>query len=318
MGKYHQSIVRNKMKFILSTLNNIDMSSVMMAYNAMKQQAYKMQGVGMGNAETKKMNFIKRLMNSGLNLQTMAINSLKGFLKTERDQEAEDQRKHENEMKEKGRIIKLIMDSNLRYLAAGFRKSLLFTRDEMAKENNWAKKQRGMINRIMSANSRLLSMAFNKLVSEYNYQQSILKNKMKFILLTLNNKDMSSVMMAYNGMKQQAHKLQGLGMGNAEMKKMNFIKKIMNSAYNLQTMAINSLKEFLKNERDQESEDQRNYENEMKEKGRIIRLISDSNLRLLAAGFRKSLLFTKDEMDKESNLVKKQRGIFRKMLDANI
>merc|ERR1711957_528181 len=194
MGKYHQSIVRNKMKFILSTLNNRDMSSVMMAYNGMKQQFYKMQGVGMGNAETKKMNFIKMIMNSGYNLQTMAINSMKEFLKSEKELEEENHRNYENEMKEKGRIIKLIMDSNLRFLAAGFRKSLLFTRDETAKENNKIKKQRGMINRMMSSKSRLLSMAFNKLVSDYKYHQSIVRNKMKFILSTLNNRDMSSVM----------------------------------------------------------------------------------------------------------------------------
>merc|ERR1711957_656351 len=237
----------------------------------------------------------------------MAINSMKEFLKNERELEEEKHRNYENEMKEKGRIIKLIMDSNLRFLAAGFRKSLLFTRDETAKENNMTKKQRGMINRIMSTNSRLLSMAFNKLVSDYKYHQSIVRNKMKFILSTLNNRDMSSVMMAYNGMKQQFYKMQGVGMGNSETKKMNFIKMIMNSGYNLQTMAINSMKEFLKNERELEEEKHRNYENEMKEKGRIIKLIMDSNLRFLAAGFRKSLLFTRDETAKENNKTKKQR-----------
>ena len=42
----------------------------------------------------------------------------------------------------------------------------------------------------------------------------------------------------------------GIGMGDAEMKKVSLIKRMMNKSHNLQIMAINSIKMFLKNDRD--------------------------------------------------------------------
>jgi len=59
---------------------------------------------------------------------------------------------------------------------------------------------------------------------------------------------------AYNSLRQKANQLNGLGMGQATMKKASLIKRLTNKGYNLQVMAINCLKQFLKIERDLEKE----------------------------------------------------------------
>jgi len=46
--------------------------------------------------------------------------------------------------------------------------------------------------------------------------------------------------------------LNGVGMGDAQMKKVSMIKRLMNKGYNLQICTINSLKEFLSFKRDEE------------------------------------------------------------------
>jgi hypothetical protein len=46
--------------------------------------------------------------------------------------------------------------------------------------------------------------------------------------------------------------LNGKGMGTAGMKKVQLIKRITNQSHNQQVMAVNSLREFLTHERDQD------------------------------------------------------------------
>jgi len=169
-----------------------------MAYNGMKQRCLMLNGVGLGDAEMKKISLIKRITNKGHNLQVMAVNSLKEFLVFKRDIDAKKHQEFERQMKEKDRILRRIMDSNKRFLGMGFRQSLMFTKSEVEKERLLLFKQRGVMRRMLDANTRLMSMGMNKLREVCNARKADLKTKMKGIIATLRNQDLGLCLGAYN------------------------------------------------------------------------------------------------------------------------
>merc|ERR1712179_851323 len=150
----------------------------------------------------KKIQLIKRLTNQGYNLQVMAANALKEFLASERDREERERLEFERQQKEKDRILRRIMDSNTRLMSAGY----------------------------------------NKLLEEWKARNNMLKDRLKFVIKTLTDKDSAFMLAGYNGLKQRALMLNGVGMGDAEMKKIQLIKRLTNQGYNLQVMACNACK----------------------------------------------------------------------------
>merc|ERR1711939_994048 len=137
-------------------------------------------------------------------------------------------------------------------------------------------KQRGIMRRMVDSNTRLMSAGYNKLLEEWKARNNNLKDKLKFVIKSLTDKDASFTMMAYNSMKQRALMLSGVGLGDAGMKKVQLIRRLTWEGHNLQCMAVNSLLEYLKSERERERLE---YERQQKEKDRILRRIMDQNLR---------------------------------------
>merc|ERR1711974_272008 len=97
-------------------------------------------------------------------------------------------------------------------------------------------KQRGIMRRIVDSNVRLMSAGWNKLLEEWKARNGMLKDKLKFVIKALTDKDASYMLMAYNAMKQRMLMLNGVGMGDAGMKKCQLIKRLTNQGYNLQVM----------------------------------------------------------------------------------
>merc|ERR1712194_969071 len=192
------------------------------------------------------------------------------FLASERAREEAERLEHEREQKEKDRILRRIMDSNVRVMGAGFRQSLQWTVAEREAEIALMKKQRGIMRRIVDSNTRLMSAGYNKLIEEWKASQNALKEKLKFVLKALTDKDSSYMIMGYNGLKQRALMLNGVGMGDSEMKKIQLIKRLTNTGYNLQVMAANALQEFLASERAREEAERLEFERQQKEKDRIL------------------------------------------------
>merc|ERR1712087_1058461 len=142
------------------------------------------------------------------------------------------------------------------------------TQAEIERERIRMFKQRGIMNRIVNSNVRLMSAGYNKLVEEWKARQANLKDKLKFVIKTLTDVDSQFKLMAYNGLKQRALMLNGVGMGDSMMKKVNLIKRLTNQGFNLQCMAVNQLFEFLKSEREREEAARLEYERQQKEKDR--------------------------------------------------
>merc|ERR1712060_820529 len=269
--KSKQGALKEKLRFVIAALTDKDKQFTLMAYNAMKQRALMLSGVGMGDAQMKKAQLIKRLTNQGYNFQVMAVNCIREFLKDARILEEEARLEFERQQKEKDRILRRIMNQNLRFLGMGFRQALQFTIADREAEIARMAKQRGIMRSIVDSNARLMRAGYNKLIEEWKAKQGALKEKLRFVIAALTDQEKQFTLMAYNGMKQRALMLSGIGMGDAEMKKCQLIKRLTNQGHNFQVMAVNALREFLKDARIADENAAAEYERQQKEKDRILR-----------------------------------------------
>merc|ERR1711976_939073 len=167
-------------------------------------------------------------------------------------------------------------------------------------------------------NTRLMSAGYNKLIEEWKARQANLREKLRFVIATLTDKDKQYTLMAYNGLKQRALMLQGVGMSNTEMLKIQLIKRLTNKGYNLQVMAVNALREYLESERHAEELARLEAERQAKEKDRILRRIMNGTLRMLGNAFRQALQWTVADREAEIARAKRMRGIMNRIVDSNV
>merc|ERR1719337_575160 len=279
--KARNGMLRDKLKFVIKAFTDKDASYILMAYNAMKQRCLMLNGVGMGDAGMKKCQLIKRLTNQGYNLQVMAVNAVREYLTSERDREEREREEYERQQKEKDRILRRIMNGNLRMMGTGFRQALQWTVHDREAEIALMAKQRGIMRRIVDSNVRLMSAGWNKLLESWKARNGMLKDKLKFVIKALTDKDANFMLMAYNQIKQRCLMLNGVGMGDAGMKKVQLIKRLTNQGHNLQVMGVNAIREYLTSERDREERERLEFERQQKEKDRILRRIMNGNLRMM-------------------------------------
>merc|ERR1712115_597812 len=175
----------------------------------------------------------------------MGANAIKEYLMSERAREEAERLEYERQQKEKDRILRRIMDSNVRMMGIGFRQAFQWMEHDREKEIALMRRQRGIMRRIVDSNVRLMGAGYNKLIEEWKAKQNALKDKLRFVIKTLTDKDAAYMLAGYNGLKQRALMLNGVGMGDAAMKKIQLIKRLTNQGYNLQVMAANAIKEYL-------------------------------------------------------------------------
>merc|ERR1712226_1370848 len=252
--KVRQNSLKDKLKFVIKALTDKDAAYILAGYNGLKQRALMLSGVGMGDAEMKKIQLIKRLTNQGYNLQVMAANGLKEYLASERAREEAERLEYERQQKEKDRILRRIMDSNVRMTGVGFRQALQWMEHDREKERILMLKQRGIMRRIVDKNARMVSAGYNKLIEEWKVRQNTLRDKLKFVIKALTDKDAAYILAGYNQLKQRKLMLEGVGFGedNAQKLKIRLIRRLTNTGFNLQCQAATSLKEFLASERARE------------------------------------------------------------------
>merc|ERR1712194_54521 len=307
-------------KFVIKTLTDKDAAFSLMAYNQLKQRKLAMEGVGFGEdvAAKLKLRLLRKLTDTGFNLQTMGAAAIKEFLASERDREERERAEFERQQKEKDRILRRIMDSNVRFMGMGFRQSFQWMEADRAAEIALIAKQRGIMRRIVDSNVRLMSAGWNKLLEAHKARNGMLKEKLRFVIKTLTDKDAMFTLMAYNAMKQRMNMLNGVGLGGSEKMKCQLIKRLTNQGYNLQVMGVNCIREFLKDSYAEEERAREEFERQQKEKDRILRRIMNGNLRMMGTGFRQALQWTVAAREAEIALMAKQRGIMRRIVDSNV
>merc|ERR1711977_593762 len=133
------------------------------------------------------------------------------------------------------------MNQNVRFMGMGFRQAFQWMEADRAAEIALMAKQRGIMRRIVDSNVRLMSAGWNKLLEEWKARNNNLKEKLKFVIKALTDKDASYMLMAYNALKQRMLMMNGVGMNDAGMKKVQLIKRLTNQGHNLQVMGVNSI-----------------------------------------------------------------------------
>merc|ERR1712110_961755 len=167
-----------------------------------------------GDAGMKKVQLIKRLTNSAFNLEVQAVNALKDFLKSERSREEAERLEFERQQKEKDRLLRRMMDGNLRVMGQALRQLQLWAEAAAEAERARMAKQRGIMRRIVDSNVRLMGMGYNKLIEEWKARQNNLKEKLRFVIRTLTDKEAQFTLMAYNALKERMLMLNGVGLEN--------------------------------------------------------------------------------------------------------
>merc|ERR1712194_602107 len=313
--KNRNGMLKDKLKFVVKALTDKDAQFTLMAYNAMKQRMLMLNGVGLGDSEMKKCQLIKRLTNQGYNLQVMGVNAIREFLVSARDDEERAREEFERQQKEKDRILRRIMNQNLRFMGMGFRQALQWMVADRDAERALMAKQRGIMRRIVDSNVRLMSAGWNKLLEAHKARNGMLKEKLRFVIKSLTDKDAAFTLMAYNQMKQRKLMLEGVGFGDdvATKLKIRLLRKLTDTGYNLQVMGLNAIKEYLDSERVREEAERAEFERQQKEKDRILRRIMNTNVRFMGMGFRQALQWTVAAREAEIALFAKQRGIMRRI-----
>jgi hypothetical protein len=157
-----------------------------------------LNGKGMGTAGMKKVGLVKRLMNKGHNMQIMAVNGIKEFLRVERLLDEAEVERMLATRKEKEKILRRIMDSNIRMCGIGFRQAHQYTVDAREKEILLMQRQRGIMRRILDSNTRILAQGYNKLLEASKANKAHLQHRMRTLIKSLKDKDLGFVITAYN------------------------------------------------------------------------------------------------------------------------
>ena len=160
-------------------------------------------------------------------------------------------------------------------------------------------KKKAICRRVIDVNFRLQSSGWNKLMDLTKEHLRRVKDKVRFIVKALQNQEARFLWAAYKGLVERKRMLEGVGVGDSDMKKIQLIKRLTNQGYNLQVMACNGLQEFLASERRRESAEQAEHARLQKEKDRILRRIMDANCRMQGQGFRQSFQWMEVEREKE-------------------
>jgi hypothetical protein len=213
--------LRTKLKWLLKTLTNSDLMNLTRAYGALKERKLMLDGVGFGDRVERKVQLVKRITNQSFNLQVMAVNNLREFLRAEREKHYLACLKYEQEMKDKTRVLKRIMDGNARAMSSGFKTAHQYTLDAVAKDRHKATKHRGILRRILDSNIRLMAQGYNKLLEKAKSRKQTMKTKLRNLLKSFKDKDLGYMITAYNTLKQRCRMLSGEGMGLATMKKVS-------------------------------------------------------------------------------------------------
>merc|ERR1711988_643640 len=204
-----------------------------------------------------------------------------------------------------------------RFMGIAFRQALQWTVADREAEIKRAMKMRGIMNRIVDSNTRIMGMGYNKLVEEWKARMAEIRDKLKFVIRSLTDQQARFILMAYNSLQQRAAMLNGAGMSNTEMLKIQLIKRLTNKGYNLQVMGVNCIREYLTNERYLEEMARLEAERQAKEKDRILRRIMNGNLRMMGTAFRQALQWTVADREAEIARARRMRGIMNRIVDSN-
>jgi arsenate reductase-like glutaredoxin family protein len=236
--KAQQVHLKDRLKFVLRTLTDQDASAIYKCYNMLRENQQMINGIGTGL----KMQFVKKILDKGFDLMCQTMKQLQHYNKMAK---ADDERLYTM----RANVVKLLSDSNARLQAQGYRKLRVWCQEQKTIEETLMFKQRGIMRKILDTNVRLMGMGFNRLVESHRANQRMLREKLKFVMKTLGNQDLAAQLTAYNQLKTRKRMLDGVGLSNSYVKKIQLLKRLTNKPFDLQCQAFNQFLNFLKLDR---------------------------------------------------------------------
>lgn len=165
--KEQRRILRQKLRFIISSFTNNEAKLILMAYNGLKQSALALDN----NVYSKKRQFLRHFVEKGYSLQMMAINSMKTFLVKQR---------HIDKLKDS--ILRRIMFSEVRKIGQALRLLKIHAKEAKKSEQNLIAKKLAIIRRLTDINTRVLLQGWNTFMANHKALKQRLVSRLKFII----------------------------------------------------------------------------------------------------------------------------------------
>merc|ERR1712178_511308 len=127
--------------------------------------------------------------------------------------------------------------------------------DRMKANKRLFDKKKAICRRVLDTNFRLMSAGWNNLIQMYREHMQEVREKVKYIVKCMRDKDAAYVYAAWKGMCERKRMLDGVGMGKAEQMKTKLLRRLLDKSYDLQVQAWNALMEWKKYNEAQESND---------------------------------------------------------------
>jgi len=169
-------------------------------------------------------------LNDVINEANFEIHELRLKLENDREQMCERMLERDNSDAEKVqqakyKVIQRVVSAKKRLMAMGWRQSKMFMKDDAEYEQKMINKLRGCIFRMTDKNYALMSGGFTVLKDNYDIVRQKMKGKLQFVIKTLIDKDSLSKFKAYNNLKERKLIFDGVGFGDAAMKKIQLLKR---------------------------------------------------------------------------------------------
>jgi len=151
-----------------------------------------------------------------------------------------------------------------------------------------------------------MAAGFNKLVQDAKARGEALENKVRFIINSLRDKDISASSMAYYQMKRFKDMLMGVGMSDSSKLKKRIIRKLMDKGYDWMDSCFHELKRVAAQLAEKDERDKTTKE-------RFLKRSMYSNLREQGQGLRMLRVNKDEEEAKKQARMKRYRGIMNRM-----
>merc|ERR1712151_695094 len=139
--------------------------------------------------------------------------------------------------------------------------------DKMKANKRLFDKKKAICRRVLDTNFRLMSAGWNNLIQMYREHMQEVREKVKYIVKCMRDKDAAYVYAAWKGMLERKRMLDGVGLGKAEQNKVKLLRRLLDKSYDLQVQAWNALIEWKKfNIAQEEGESAENRAREEREK----------------------------------------------------
>ena len=222
-----------KMRFVVKALKDKNYMYILQAWNSLLERWNMINGASLTKGIVLKETFIKRIMDSGLNLQYLVLRHLKDFKNLSKERDSKN-----NHLK--SQIVKRIINDNVRFLSMAFRQARKWAKKDAENEQFYTRKLKGIIRRMLDTSFNLMAQGFNKLMESYKERKAHAQNKLRAIINLLTNKEIAFALAAYNSLKQNSYYLTSGNVVDSSLNKINLIKmkkfvsRLTNTASNLQ------------------------------------------------------------------------------------